>query len=256
MTANPTGLDRFKALSALIGHVRAETYLEIGVEFGRVFLNIRAPRKIGVDPHNACLPKLLARGVSWHDRSMVLGIRWNTLLGRERTYFFEMTSDEFFRRNSGLFARGQIDVALVDGEHTCEQAYRDVQNCLRFLSPHGVILMHDCRPVTAAHAVRAASLGEAQLINRRVPDWDGAWCGDVWKAIPRLRARPDLQVFVLDCDMGLGVVTRGAPENLLPLSGEELDSLSFSDYEKNRDSLLNLKPESYFYDFLRAHPRR
>lgn len=248
------------AIHDLIHHLRARTYVEIGVERGRIFLSVRAQRKIGVDPCNQFYKSMFSYGLKWElrkwelRRSIVAG-KWNQLLGREDPCFFEMTSDDFFCRMPDLFSEHKIDVALVDGEHTYEQAYRDVENCLRFLAPAGVILMHDCRPATAAQAVRAKSLQEAACINQADLDWEGWWCGDVWKAVVRLRTRRDLKVFVLDCDMGLGIVTPGKPDSVLSFSPDEIARMSYSNLEKDCTALLNLKPEGYFYEFLKIHPR-
>lgn len=248
-------MHRLEAIPALIQHLQARTYLEIGVEYGRVFLSIRARRKIGVDPCRQFYKSMFSRGLPGKLRRSIWSGTWRRLCGLETTRFFEMTSDEFFRRAPGLFARHTIDVALVDGEHTYEQAYRDVENCLRFLAPGGVIVMHDCRPMTAAQAVHAKSLQEAQRLNRADSDWNGWWCGDVWKAVLRLRTRRDLEVFVLDGDMGLGIVTRGTPDSVLSFSPEEIERLSYADLEKDCTALLNLKPGGYLYDFLKKHPR-
>lgn len=248
-------MDRIEAISALIHHLHAETYLEIGVELGRVFLSIRARRKIGVDPCNQFYKSMFSHGLKWELRRSILAGKWNKLLGREKPLFFEMTSDEFFGRKPDLFSEHKIDIALVDGEHTYEQAYKDVENCLRFLAPAGVILMHDCRPGTSAQAVPAKSLQEAAYINKADRTWEGFWCGDVWKAVVRLRTHRDLEVFVLDCDMGLGVVTQGKPDSVLSFSPEEIADMSYTDLKKDRTVLLNLKPEGYFYEFIEKHHR-
>ena len=77
------------------------------------------------------------------------------------------------------------------------------------------------------------------------------WSGDVWKTIVHLRsARPDVHVFVLDCDHGIGVVAYGPPENMLQISGEKIETMSYQHLEENRVELLNLKPPEYLTSFL------
>ena len=102
-------------------------------------------------------------------------------------------------------------------------------------------------------AVPANSVTEAAT--KGVPGWDYLWCGDVWKAIVYLRSvYEDLNVFVLDCDMGIGIVTRGKMENKLPYTPDEIKKLTFEDLEADRARLLNLKSPAYFDGFLRQLP--
>jgi hypothetical protein len=86
-----------------------------------------------------------------------------------------------------------------------------------------------------------------------IPGWTGFWCGDVWKAIVRLRAtRNDLRVFVLDCDYGIGVVYRGTPEGSLDISNAEIETMTYKDLQRDKKAILNLKPQEYLYEFLRT----
>ena len=56
-----------------------------------------------------------------------------------------------------------------------------------------------------------------------------------------------MQVFVLDCDFGLGIVMKGAPDKLLNLSEEVLDKMTYEDLSRERRNLLNLKDENYLF---------
>ena len=96
---------------------------------------------------------------------------------------------------------------LVDGLHTAEQAYRDVDHALEHLAPGGD---RDARLQSAIGDEGTADDAGSQGSN--LPDWDGYWNGDVWKAVMRLRTREDINVAVMDCDHGLGIVTRGVPD--------------------------------------------
>lgn len=159
--------------------------------------------------------------------------------------YYETTSDLFFAD-----AQAQtFDVIFVDGLHTYAQALHDATNALNHLSRKGVLVMHDCSPPHNAAAFPAASAEEA--VSANVPGWTGEWCGDVWKAICHLRSqRTDLQIFVLDCDYGVGVVRFGVPEAQLVLTTEGIDTMTYVDLERDRERLLNLKPENYLSDFL------
>ncbi len=260
-------LKRFEVVQAVIDRIKAKTYLEIGIDSGESFVNISAERKYGVDPvaTNDLINRLLKNaGISFFKYESVgangaiqIGLNaTNTLPGdmpsNESSEFYYETSDLFFAQHAPLlFKDTPVDVAFVDGLHTYQQTYLDVANVLDLISEDGVILMHDCNPPTEASAFPAPSWEEASKM--QIPGWDGRWCGDVWKSIVRLRAtRSDLRVFVLDCDFGIGVVYKGQPEGTLDISIPDIENLTYADLQKDREGILNLKPQDYLYEFLRT----
>jgi len=142
----------------------------------------------------------------------------------------------------------QPKVIFVDGLHTYEQSLRDVINGLAHLQRGGVILMHDCNPPTEAAAYPADSIDHAKT---ELQEYEGLWNGDVWKAIVHMRSlHPDLEVFVLDCDHGIGVVRRGKPHDTLSYSADQIKRLSYKDLELNRTRFLNLKPPGFLDGFI------
>jgi glycosyltransferase involved in cell wall biosynthesis len=220
-------LDRLNVIQGIIDKIGAKNYLEIGVEYGTVFTRLEVVKKVAVDPNLK---------VSWA-RKLIDG--W---CGRQAKYF-SLPSDEFFAGYASLFEKEKIDVAFIDGLHTFEQSLRDVENCLKFLSPCGVIVLHDCNPQSAP----AASPQRPAASETR------KWNGDVWKTIVYLRSqRKDLNIFVLDCDQGLGIIVKGEPENTLSYSKDEIVKMDYSFLENNREELLNLKNKDYFEEFLKT----
>jgi hypothetical protein len=231
-------LDRIKIIQRLIRVTGAENYLEIGVNNGRCFLRVKAARKMAVDPSFKIPPgrkfKYLLKNISNFNNQ-----------------YFEQTSDDFFSSHAALLKQHKPQVVFVDGLHTYEQALRDVLNSLAFLDEGGVVLMHDCNPLTATAAYPANSIDHAKA---SLPDYKGVWNGDVWKAVVHLRAlHSDLEVFVLDCDHGIGVAKKGSARNSLNLSWEEIQKLTYKDLEANRNTLLNLKAPEFFEQFLQEH---
>lgn len=103
---------------------------------------------------------------------------------------FNITSDEFFAQNKDTF-----DIIFIDGLHLSEQVIKDIQNSLEVLNPLGTIIMHDCLPFAEG----------AQFRERTQNHWNG----DVWKAFAHYRKNPDLIMFTLVTDQGLGFIKKG-----------------------------------------------
>jgi hypothetical protein len=196
-------MNRIDVINNCIKQINAKSYLEIGTSLGETFFSIKCLHKIGIDPFvdlNKMPPARLK--LRW------LLYKFNNLLHDDfyrRSQTFLMTSDEFFERlaNPIIYPRN-LDVAFIDGLHTYQQALKDIENCLKYLSPKGVIIIHDCKPTTEAMAYPAKSFEDAK--SKNLPGWTGEWCGDVWKVIPKLRERSDLKIEVLNYDYGLGVI--------------------------------------------------
>ena len=231
-------IDRMYVIQEIIKKNRAKVYLEIGVREGECFLRIRAPKKIAVDPQMLISPKK-KRKYYFKNLSNIFN------------QYFETTSDDFFKDNHKSLKGHGLDVVFIDGLHTYEQSLRDVQNALNYLKDDGVIIMHDCNPLSEAAAYPAQSYQYAESLN--IPGFTGEWNGDTWKTIVYLRSsRKDLDVFVLDCDQGLGIIMKRKPESMLAYSPEAVSHLSYKDLESDRKNILNLKSEEYFHEFLQT----
>jgi len=231
-------MKRSDVIQNTIDKIGAQNYLEIGVFKADNFLKIKAPVKVAVDP-DFQIPlkkRLVARLHS-------------TFLNRTR--FCEVTSDEYFQQKSKdpRDARLKFDVVFIDGLHTFEQSYQDVLNSLEVTHENSVIIMHDCFPPDAAAAWPADNLAHARSLD--IPDWKNEWCGDTWKTIATLRStRSDLNAFVLDCDFGLGVITKRKPENMLNYQLDEIRQMSYEDMAKDPSRIINLKSVDTWNSFV------
>lgn len=229
-------LNRVTVVQELLGSGEGRLYLEIGVQRGESFRSIRAGTKIGVDPGLGVKTRYPQRKI-WELPGHVNRI----LRSKKGTILFGERSDDFFARYEQRFGAKKVDVALIDGLHTYEQSYRDVQNVLARLSADGVIVMHDCRPRSATSALRD------QAEARRQPDFNGTWNGDVYKTIIRLRNEvTDRRVIVLDVDQGLGLIFRASPDQPVAVSLSEIADMSFQEFAADRDRLLGLRPSEAF----------
>lgn len=155
------------------------TYVEIGIETGRVLAHANPPTlAIGIDP----------------DYHIEVEMRADTRLFRE-------TSDDFFRNHDlpGMLGQRKVEFAFIDGLHTFDQALKDFINLERLSKPATIILFHDVQPVVPETADR----------NRHTM----FWVGDTWKVMAILKKfRPDLTIFNIPAyPSGLGVVTQLDP---------------------------------------------
>ncbi len=224
-------MNRQQVIQQLMHERGLKNYLEIGVFNGHIFFRVKSNFKLAVDPD-----------FRFRAGRKIL----KTILNPYNLFnrYFRKTSDDFFRDDAASVLKGrQLDLALVDGMHEFDYALRDVENTLGYLQKNGVIVMHDCNPQTPEAACSFAEW--------KARDFSGQWNGDVWKAILQLRTRDDINVFVLDCDHGLGVVTYGQPEKQLHFTPEQIAGFTYDDLAHNRAEWLNLKPASYFQEYFK-----
>jgi hypothetical protein len=192
-------MTRTEIINGLISKYNYKSYLEIGVNTpsqpGYNWIGVTSEIKHGVDPNV------------------------------DTTY--RMTSDEFFEKHISQ----KYDIIFVDGLHIFEQVYLDITNSLEHLNENGVIVVHDCNPVT-------------EITQRRVRVSD-AWHGDVWKAIVKLRIEnTNIEICTVDTDEGCAIIRKGTQE-LLKIS-EDVNVYEYSFLSDNRKEALNLISISEF----------
>ena len=231
-------MERIEVIQKIINKKKAKNYLEIGVSKGDCFLKIKAKRKFAVDP---------SFRIDWDIRKDNIWKKINRKALNTFELYYQITSNEFFKNNKNKF-----DVVFVDGLHTHQQSLKDILNVLDCLNDDGIIIMHDCNPISEAQAYPAKSLEDA--LDLKIPGWNGEWSGDVWKTILNLRVtKENLDIYVLNCDCGLGIIKRGNSKSLnIGLDENDIQNLPYQFLELNREKILNLKPVEYFEDFIRT----
>ena len=140
------------------------SYLEIGLNKSACFNRVQSNNKISVDPNPSC-------GAA-----------------------YVMTSDNFFASMKNT--SNKWDVIFIDGLHIADQVYRDIQNSLKFSTENGVVILHDCSPMTwqQAHS-----------------DWEnfsGSWNGSVWKALYYYKTTGEYLTYTVDTDYGIGIIDK------------------------------------------------
>ncbi|MCH4821594.1 class I SAM-dependent methyltransferase [Gramella lutea] len=232
-------MDRLKVLQELIDQNGYQKYLEIGVHKGFVFLELKCPKKVAIDPKfqidfHYKLKKLFKRPYNFRNK------------------YFEMTSDKFFIEHKKFIkAFGAFDLVFVDGLHTFEGSLKDVLNSLNYLHEDGCVVVHDCFPPRKAAATPANSYQEVNLLK---PDgWNGLWCGDVWKTIVYLKKlyKDELEVLVLDTDFGLGIIKpKNGPVKDLEINQEVFLQINDLDYDyllTNPNEIIGLRNKNYLF---------
>ena len=182
---------RSEIIQKIIDSKKYKNYLEVGCDKDENFSKINVEKKIGVDP-----------------------LKGGTL---------RMTSDDFFKKNNEKF-----DLIFLDGLHTYEQTIKDIDNSLKFLNNHGVVIIHDCLP--------------KKIWNQIVPRVYGHWNGDVWKAIVHSRTYSYADTYTCIADHGLGIIFKRKNRDLLELK-KDFKNLKFSEYYYNHKKFMN--PISY-----------
>lgn len=261
-------MNRAEIIQKVADKIGAKTYLEIGVAHAETLLQLAIPHKIGVDPArpapaivqvsaqaltnklNSSGARLCIKTVNSDDETIlqVTNLEAENPGRHESLRYFQMPSDEFFQDFAKqTISETGIDIAFVDGLHEWRQVVRDVQNCLTHLNENGVILMHDCMPNRKIVATPFDELQQA----KQLPEWDGTWTGDVYRAALWLRSqRPDLQICVLNTDWGVGIIRRGTPEQILNLTESQIANFAYEEFDANRVELLNLRDSEYLSEYL------
>lgn len=191
-------MKRWEVINHLIQKNGYTRYLEIGVQARQCFNQIRIPFKFGVDPKPMAPVDFLG------------------------------TSDVFFTQNQETF-----DIIFIDGDHTAEQAYKDIINSQKCLKENGTIVLHDCNPTS-----------ERMQRPKRVTS---QWTGDVWKAFVYYRQEIDPHSFVIDSDWGLGIIDDWQIPVVVEPSFDILE-LNYPQLSAHRTEWLNLKSVQEFLE--------
>ena len=143
---------------------------------------------------------------------------------------YQVESDSFFNDIAPSLGY-KYDVVFIDGLHHTDQVDKDIKNSLNYLNPGGVIVLHDCNPLSE--------------MRQRVPAdfdiWKYGWNGDVWKSIFKFRKENPYQLyktFVIESDEGLGVIKPG--EEGVELKLEYPSEFTYEYFNSNRQEILNL----------------
>ena len=162
---------RWHIIQKYIDKYSYKSFLEIGVDSGKLQKNISIKTKESVDP---------AEGDYSHAKPT-----------------YKLTSDDFFKQ----YPNKKYDIVFIDGFHESQQVDRDIVNSINALNDGGTILLHDCLPPTKL----AMEVPRTSATRGRV------WTGDVWRSVVKFihSSHKEYDIFVVDTDLGVGVIRKG-----------------------------------------------
>lgn len=207
-------MTRTDIINFLIKHKKFKSYLEIGLDNGDNFKNIKCDLKESVDPFFK----------EDHKNGQDLQFDEDIPDKIKEMLTYRMTSDEFFEQNTKNY-----DIIFIDGLHLQEQVGKDIINSLKILNKNGYIVVHDCLPGNESMQI--------------VPRQQIGWNGDVWKAIYEL-IQQGLDIKVIDTDFGVGIIKYTDNDKLLHYPKKS--DITWKDFENNRNKIMNVIDEHTF----------
>jgi len=150
-----------RRVGALIGALKARSYLEIGVRDGYVFNAVECERKVAVDTN----------------------FRFDTRnFAKPGTEFFTLSPEDF----ATYFAKDErFDLIFINNCHYFEEVLRVFVSCLPMTHPRSVFLIDNVFPVDAFSAMRDHE--QALRFRHAQGNLRKAWHGDVYKAALLIR---------------------------------------------------------------------
>lgn len=197
-------LARHEVIQPFLDLKEKASYLEIGVAKGETFHEIKAYRKVGVDP-------AFQFDISQYTSPEVA--------------LFNMTSDKFFAKAAMV---NKYDVIYIDGLHTAEQTLRDLINAQTYLASDGVIIVDDVWPNSFVAAVKSLDMNRA--IRQSLHIEDPAWMGDVFKLLYFIEVfMQPFTYHIVKENYGQAVLWRQVREQTRDITLNELSTKCFSD---------------------------
>jgi hypothetical protein len=139
---------------------------------------------------------------------------------------YKMTSDEAFNK-----IERKYDIIFIDGLHLHEQVDKDIVNSLDHLEEGGIVVLHDCNPLT-------------EFMQREKYEYKSlfpSWNGTVWKSLVKLRClRDNLNIRVIECDNGCGLIWKSKNRVELMRGSLRDKYLTYWYLNKYRKDVLNL----------------
>jgi hypothetical protein len=140
---------------------------------------------------------------------------------------------KFFYNELDICSDMKFDVIFIDGLHLADQASRDILNSIKCIKDDGFIVMHDCNPPNEYFAREDYAYANGPS--------GSFWNGTTWKAFYNARHHKDIYSGCIDCDWGVGILSKNSLGGLLNrINDIENPFYEFKVFESNRKTHLNL----------------
>lgn len=224
---------RHERLNALAELNHAQRYLEVGVCDADTFDRVCVAHKVGVDPHFRFDPETRrAPGVELH----------------------AVPSDDYFKALPG--DAPPFDLIFLDGLHTFEQTWRDLQASLRVSHARTIWVLDDTCPDSALSADPEMTRSIATKRALGVPD--RGWMGDVFKVVAAVHdTLPDLRLRTF-ANLGQTVLWRAPRDAFAPVWGslDAIAALTYEDFVAHQhDVFARARPEAIVAEVAQTLPR-
>ena len=194
-------MERHVLINALIQISAAKSYLEIGVQRGVTFKQVRAPFKVAVDP------KFLFEPIA------VPGVE----------EYYPCSSNEFFEKNG----ESEFDVVFIDGLHTFEQSLRDLVNALTICHKRSLIVLDDTMPLDWAASL--PKMKDSFFVRTERGEENRSWMGDVYKTVAFVSEfMPTLHYATIRGGHGMTVMWQGSRRKIQ--KGWTISEIAGADY--------------------------
>ncbi len=164
---------------------KVKSYLEIGYGNGENYKEINVEKRDAVDP-------FASTGKGMH----------------------RVTSDAFFARYND-----HVDMIFIDGDHSYQQATKDLEAALKHLNKGGIVVMHDTCPRNEEYATEA-------------------WCGGVYRVISDLaNSRRKLNWYTYNHDHGVTFIWKVVKNN----KPNGLTIETFEQWDEHKEEIMRYK---------------
>ena len=135
-------------------------YLEIGVEYGITFQNVKALNKVAVDP----------------DPKFEIPEKMSNIK------MIKATSDDYYAELDKCIIEenDKFDIIFIDGMHQVEYIIKDIYNSLKYIKMNGRIFIDDILPFNEREQKK---IPEKNYIENGILKYGEPWTGDVWKVL-------------------------------------------------------------------------
>jgi len=241
-------IDKLFVIQEIINKINAQIYLEIGGSIHNNFLKIKAPQKVKIFINlfkNITMDNIRRY---FHLFGYIIYDLIKNKLNALNRYFF-LKKQNIFDKKQRIFIKYGLDVVFINHVDSYQTSLKYIFNSIRFLKKKGIIIFNYCNPLSKEFYLENKKSNKFFKLNLNYNLKRNK--RDNWKAIIYLRSKfQNLNVFVLNVESGLGIISRGKVKEKLNYSIDEIKNLTYNDLKKNPEKLINLKNPYYIKKFI------